>query len=154
MSNIVETGGLQKHIIETLRPAYAHRYARAISVVQEHLIPLGITLPQTNRAVVGGLFIWLSLPEPLDADEIAARCLEEENVIIAQGSLFGVVGDATDPDLKRGIRICYSWEDEELLVEGIKKIGLVVRRKLEEHRRSIELGRADGRKAADVSSFK
>ena len=152
MSSLIESGDLQRHIIDTLAPGYARRYEQIMSAVEKYLLPLGITLPQTNRDIIGGFFIWVSLPEPLDADEIASRC-REENVIVAQGSLFAVYGNTDVVDLTKGIRLCFAWEDEELLVDGVRKIGLVVQRKLEELKSNMEPSEWYEVKATDVSSF-
>lgn len=61
-----------------------------IAVIKEELIPLGVRLPQMDRKVVGGYFIWLSLPPPLKGAEVARRAKEEENLIVIQGEMFEV----------------------------------------------------------------
>ena len=126
MSNLIESGELQRHIFQTLQPAYARRYQSMISAIEEHLLPLGVTLPQTSRDVVGGYFIWLSLPAPLQAEEVAGHAREEENLIIAPGSIFAVNGDEKAVDLERKVRICFSWEDESMLAEGIQRLARVI----------------------------
>ena len=93
-----------------------------ISAIEEHLLPLGVTLPQTSRDVVGGYFIWLSLPAPMQAEEVAMRAREEENLIIAPGPIFAVYGDEKAVDLERKVRVCFSWEEEAMLAEGIKRL--------------------------------
>ncbi|MCJ1302021.1 hypothetical protein MMC08_004822 [Hypocenomyce scalaris] len=98
-----------------------------ISAITTHLLPLGVTLPQSNRDVLGGYFIWFSLPEPLRADDVAERAKDDENTIIAQGSLFGVYGDVRQGDLEREVRVCFSWEEEARLVEGIERLARVIR---------------------------
>lgn len=87
-----------------------------------------MTLPQPSREVVGGYFIWLSLPEPLLADAVAKRAQAEENLIVAQASLFAVYGDARKGELEREIRVCFSWEEEDKLGEGIERLARVIRR--------------------------
>ena len=134
MFKLLETGELQRHIFDTLQPSYARRYHKMISAIEQHLLPLGVTLPQSDRDVVGGYFVWFSLPDPLEADQAALRAQHEENVIIAPGSLFEVFGDAKDGDLKRQIRLSFSWEEEEQLSEGIERLARVIRRMLAEER--------------------
>jgi hypothetical protein len=56
-----------------------------IAAINKELIPLGVELPQTDRDVVGGYFIWLTLPHPLKGALVAQRAKDEENVIVAQG---------------------------------------------------------------------
>ena len=81
---------------------------------------------------MGGYFIWFSLPAPLLADEVATRAQEEEGLIIGQGPLFGVYGDESRVNLEREVRVCFSWEDEEQLAEGIERLGRVIHGMLEE----------------------
>ena len=128
MHELLRSGDLQRHICDTLQPAYAKRYQSMISAIEKHLVPLGVTLPQPNRDIVGGYFVWITLPEGLDADEVAAHAKEEEALIVAQGSLFGVYGDTKAVDLTRGIRLCFAWEDEQFLTDGVERLARVVRR--------------------------
>jgi len=127
MSEMLKSGDLQRHILHNLQPAYASRYRTMFAAIEQHLLPLGVTMPQTGRDIVGGYFIWLSLPRPMDARALAARAKEEENVIIAQGSFFGVYGDTEDADFESEVRICFSWEEEEKLGEGIERLARVLR---------------------------
>ena len=126
MSELLESGALQGHIFNTLQPAYARRYQSMISAIEEHLLPLGVTLPQTSRDVVGGYFIWLSLPAPLQAQEVTVRARQEKNLVIAPGSIFAVYGDEKVVDLERKVRVCFSWEEEAMLAEGIQRLAQVI----------------------------
>lgn len=128
MAELLRSGDLQRHVLQTLQPAYASRYRTMMAAIQQHLLPLGVTTPQVGRGVVGGYFIWLTLPESLSARVLAAEAEEDENVIIAPGSLFGVDSDSTGEDFERGIRLCFAWEDEEKLGEGIERLARTVRR--------------------------
>ena len=85
VAEILETGELQRYVYETLQPTYGKRYRIMTAAVQKHLIPLGARLPQTDREVVGGYFVWLTLPQPLKGATVAQRAKDEENVIVAQG---------------------------------------------------------------------
>jgi DNA-binding transcriptional MocR family regulator len=60
-----------------------------VKVINKELIPLGVRMPQTNREVVGGYFIWLTLPDPLKGAVLTQRAKEEENVVVAQVSDTG-----------------------------------------------------------------
>ena len=128
MASLLESGALQNHIHQTLLPAYARRYGIMVDAVEKHLTPVGITLPGMNRDVVGGYFIWIALPESLQAEEVTLRALQEEELIVAPGTMFEVSGDEQAPDLKRKVRLCFSWEEEDLLSEGIERLGKVIRR--------------------------
>lgn len=126
MAKLMESGDLQRHIFQTLQPAYAHRYHRMMTAIEDHLVPLGVTLQQLNRKVMGGYFIWLTLPYPLRADDVAAKARVEENLIVKEGTSFGVWGDSDGQDLAGKIRVCFSWEEESMLVEGIERLGNVI----------------------------
>lgn len=126
MSSLIESGDLQRHILQTLQPTYARRYRSMISAIKEHLLPLGVTLPQTSPDVVGGYFIWLSLPAPMQAEEVAMRARQEKNLIIAPGPIFAVYGDEKAVALERKVRVCFSWEHEAMLAEGIQRFAQVI----------------------------
>ncbi|KAI4163229.1 MAG: hypothetical protein LQ342_003162 [Letrouitia transgressa] len=127
IDQLLRSGDLEQHISLVLRPAYSRRYHAMIDAVEEHLLPLGIKLPRGYRDVVGGYFIWFALPEPLRADAIAQQAKEEENLIVGPGSLFQVYDDARVGDLECQVRLCFAWEEEQSLVEGIVRLGKVIR---------------------------
>lgn len=74
---------------------------------------------------MGGYFVWLTLPAPLKGQDVVRRAGEEENLIIPEGSIFGVRGDSR-PDLDDKVRLCFAWEAEDMLVEGIRRLAKVV----------------------------
>ncbi|KAF1914489.1 hypothetical protein BDU57DRAFT_519514 [Ampelomyces quisqualis] len=99
-----------------------------VEVINRELIPLGVRLPQTDRDVVGGYFIWLTLPESVQGAVLAQRANDEENVVVAQGDIFEVPGDTEHLGTAFGndIRICFAWEDEDMLAEGISRLATVI----------------------------
>nr|POE86461.1 2-aminoadipate transaminase [Quercus suber] len=96
--------------------------------ITSHLLPLGFALPQSTRDVVGGYFTWLSLPATLTAGALTKRCLDEENVVIAPGSLFEVHGQIS---FGGHVRLCWAREEERLLDEGVKRIASVAKRMID-----------------------
>lgn len=121
VTDLLQTGTLQKHIFEVLQPAYASRYRTLVQAVETELGPLGVTLPQSGREVVGGFFIWINLPDTVFADEYAQRCGEEADVIVAPGSIFEVPGDES-VQFKHSLRLTFSWVDTEDMVEAVKRM--------------------------------
>ncbi|KAI4249361.1 MAG: hypothetical protein LQ352_005682 [Teloschistes flavicans] len=130
MTHLLTTGELDHHIYTTLQPSYARRYYSMMEAIAQHLLPLGVTLPQGDREVVGGYFLWFALPEPLLADDVGRHAREEENVMIGEGGLFAVAGDEGSKDLERQVRVCFSWEEEEKLSEGVARLARVINRML------------------------
>ncbi|KAI4277462.1 MAG: hypothetical protein LQ337_001735, partial [Flavoplaca oasis] len=129
ITQLLSSGELEKHIYTTLQPAYARRYKSMMTAIERYLLPLEVALPQMDRDVVGGYFLWLELPKPLNADAVAQRAKAEENLTIGQGPLFAVYGDEMK-DLERQVRVCFSWEAEENLSEGIQRLATVIRKML------------------------
>lgn len=125
MDRLLRTGVVQKHIREVLRPAYATRYAVLVDAVLRDLGPLGVTLPQSQRDVVGGFFIWATLPETVRAEVFAQRCQSEAGVFVAPGSIFEVPGDES-VKFEHGIRLTFSWVEEEDMVEGVARMKRVL----------------------------
>lgn len=121
---------LQGFIRSTLRPAYAARYRILMDAITIHLLPLGFSLPQTDRNIVGGYFTWLDLPTGMKAEVLAKRCKEEENVIIAPGKIFEVPGDES-VKFEGSVRLCWSWEEEGRLEVGVRRVAVVAKRMLE-----------------------
>lgn len=95
-----------------------------MAAIQEHLLPLGVTLPSETPEIAGGYFIWIELPPPLRASDIARLALRE-GVKVASGELFQVQGDSR---FDNNIRICFAWEQESKLAEGIRRLALAIDR--------------------------
>ncbi|KAL1641802.1 Valine--pyruvate aminotransferase [Diplodia intermedia] len=126
VAQLLESGRLQEHIYGTLQPAFAARYRVMMSAIEEHLVPRGVRLPQPGRAVVGGYFVWLSLPSPLKSAEVARLAREQENLIVAEGALFEVPGDSATVNFPCDVRLCFSWEEVDRLGEGIERLARVI----------------------------
>ncbi len=159
LSYMLESGSLQKHISETLIPTYSKRYYVVIDAIKEYLFPLGIKIekgkPYTTMItasssssgsaeegqgketqeieVAGGFFVYISFPSGLpSAKTIAQLCKSTQELTLAYGELFAVVGDSAsltrnDELLHRSARICWSFHEEAQLREGIRRLGLVVK---------------------------
>lgn len=84
---MLETGGFQRHIYSILQPAYSRRYHQVLRAVHEKLAPLGVFVAQSESEVVGGYFMWLTLPHPLRGAVLVQRAEDEENVIVTAVSI-------------------------------------------------------------------
>jgi len=135
VAEIVESGELQRYVYNTLQPAYGRRYRRIVEAITTHLIPLGVRIPPADGEMVGGYFIWMSLPSSLKGAVFAQRAKEEENVVVAQGEIFQVPGEGEHPGTAFGnhVRICFAWEEEDMLAEGVERLGQVMGRMLDEN---------------------
>jgi DNA-binding transcriptional MocR family regulator len=145
IAQLLQDGSLEEHISEVLIPSYARRWRMMMDAIERHLVPLGVSVSKVSlegRDVFGGYFIWFELPEGMSAERVAMLAKERENLIVAQGDMFEVYGDEEAVRFERWVRVCFAWEDEELLVEGIERLGRVVRDML---RRSMREGEETGK---------
>ncbi|KMO86284.1 aminotransferase [Megasphaera cerevisiae DSM 20462] len=86
----------------------------------ETYFPEGITFTYPQ----GGLFTWVTLPEQLDATELMPKCLAK-NVAYVPGNIFYPNGGH-----RNHFRLNYSNMPEERIVEGIKRLGDVLKEAL------------------------
>jgi len=125
VARLLETGELQKHIFTCLQPSYRRRYYKMLEAIKHHLVPLGARMPQEDREVVGGYFVWVKLP--VNAAALAKKAKEVENLIVAEGTIFEVPGDREIANFPNEIRLCFAWEDEGKLAEGIERLASLVK---------------------------
>ncbi|GAB1742493.1 hypothetical protein NU219Hw_g8037t1 [Hortaea werneckii] len=151
MTLLLTSGQLEKHIKNVLRPTYARRYNKLISAITTHLLPLGFQLPQPDRDVVGGYFVWLKLPGQMTATALASAC-KREGVVIAPGTIFEVPGDRETADFDGHMRLCFAWEEEGKLEEGVVRVARVVRA-MQDAMGSPD-GSSRGQDGVDMSGFK
>jgi 2-aminoadipate transaminase len=69
----------------------------------------------------GGLFIWATLPDFIDTEDLLAKAIQNENVAFVPGSAAYVDGRGGS-----SMRLNFSAVDENEIVEGIRRIGKVI----------------------------
>lgn len=129
MAELLKYGELQNHIEKVLKPAYKKRYEIMVDAIQKYLIPLGVKLGEVSfegKAVFGGYFIWLELPKTASAELVTERARQEEGLIIAPGHIFEVSNDPS-VQFENSLRLCFSWEEERDLEEGIERLATVIK---------------------------
>ncbi|KAL2863745.1 aminotransferase-like domain-containing protein [Aspergillus lucknowensis] len=128
VDQLFPSGFLRTHIDQVLRPAYASRYYHMMSAIQDHLLPLGVTLPFAGAPVAGGYFIWIALPGSLRASDLAQAALQQYRVKVAEGDIFRVQRDPAvrNNDFGSYVRLCFAWEREEDLAEGVRRLGCAI----------------------------
>lgn len=136
LHGLLAKGALARHLTDRLRPAYQRRHALLVEATRRVLDPLGVAVRlrslDARADVFGGFFVWMTLPAGLPARRVAARCRTDENLAVGHGGLFEVHGDEAAVRFDGEIRLCFAWEDEADLVEGVERLGRVVARMLEE----------------------
>jgi 2-aminoadipate transaminase len=108
-------GFIDKHI-QVIRKVYKERRDVMLDSLAEHM-PAGVkwTKPQ------GGLFLWITLPEEMDAEDVFKDAVKEK-VAFVPGTSFHPNGGG-----KNTMRLNFSCEKPEIINEGISRLGKVLR---------------------------
>ena len=119
-ADFLKSGALEASIARN-REAYAGK-ARAMLEALQRCMPrlpgLCWTVPQ------GGMFLWLELPETMDADRMFKEALEA-NVAYVVGSAFYPNGGGHNT-----MRLNFSFPSEEEIREGIARLAALIRREV------------------------
>lgn len=132
VSEMMQRGDLRLHIDGACRPALQRRHALMMRAVHERLDRFDIEVLDANvgadgeEKAYGGYFVWVTFPKGPAAVDIAKRAMDEENLIVSPGHMFEVKGDEESVGFKNSIRLCFSWEEEDDMVEGVARLGRVV----------------------------
>jgi DNA-binding transcriptional MocR family regulator len=145
LAHALRTGAIESHMRQNLIPSYSRRWRILVSSVKRELGPLGVKVAGGNghtvdsrtihlaaaaegggelpKLVAGGFFIWLALPAGLTDGVVAARLLSDANVAVATETQCRLPhqGQATKRE-GNNIRLCFAYEDEEKLAEGVERI--------------------------------
>jgi 2-aminoadipate transaminase len=114
------TGQMELQVVSS-RALYARRAALTADALARHM-PDGTTWTTPQ----GGFYIWLTAPEGLDTVALSAPA-RERKVAYVPGRPF-----YPDDDGHAQIRISYSRVADELIDEGIRRIGAVLKTALED----------------------
>ncbi|KAJ0118956.1 minotransferase [Diaporthe amygdali] len=128
---MMKSGQLARHIDEACRPSLQRRHALMMQAVHEHLDQFDIEVLDSNptdggQRAYGGYFVWITFRKGPTAQSIAKRALEDENLIVPPGQMFQVTGDEKAVQFPNSIRLCFAWEEEQDLVEGVARLGRTV----------------------------
>ena len=111
------------HLPERI-PQITALYRRKRDVMLDTLareMPDGVTWTRP----AGGLFLWVRLPEGMDAEQLLRPAVEEEGVAYVAGSGFHADGGG-----KNTLRLNFSFPSEANIDEGIRRLARLVRRRL------------------------
>lgn len=135
VNELLEDNFLPEYITNLLVPEGRRRHLLLASTIKMHLGHCGVSFtpdPETSP-LAGGYYIWIRLPGTLTAAQVCEEALEKQNLVLGSGETFAVPGGGfTAGELHRRLRLCFMWEDEARLVEGVKRLGLVIQDILEQ----------------------
>jgi len=110
-ARFIEAGHMRRHIdwiIELYRP----RRDAMLAALADHM-PAGVSWTRPE----GGMFVWVTLPPEIDADDLFRRAIEHK-VAFIPGSKFYPAGMTRTNEL----RLNFSYSDEELIREGVRRL--------------------------------
>lgn len=120
LQRFLQDGGLENHL-SRVQPIYVDRRDRMLDALDRHFPP-GVHWTRPT----GGLFIWVTLPEGLDSNELflAAR---QRGVLFSRGELFHVGGAG-----RNTLRLAFGGVDPDDIPKGIAVLGELMCERLSE----------------------
>lgn len=104
-------------LIDEMRTVYAHKCEMMLDAIKKYF-PEDVICTQPK----GGLFIWCDIGHDIDTYELAKKAVENK-VAYVPGNVFMV--DATKKSST--LRLNYSTMSDENIVEGIKRLGKLIK---------------------------
>ena len=114
LADYCQEGLLEAHIAG-LRGVYRQRRDAMLEALARHM-PEGTTWTRPG----GGFFVWLRLPEPLRAQEVAERA-REEGLLIPVGDPF-----FAEAPVGQYLRLAFSYVTPQQIWKGIMLLGQVL----------------------------
>ncbi len=121
-------GGLERHL-EHVVACYRERRDAMLSAMKRSFPPqVAWTRPR------GGLAVWVTLPDGVDADEVAAEA-ESRGVLVGRGDLFYVDGGT-----RHNLRLAFSQAPPADIQRGVRMLGDLIKRKIKARRTAPATG--------------
>jgi 2-aminoadipate transaminase len=117
VANDICQRGILRHHVKTIRKVYGERRDAMLAAMEKHFPP-GVTWTHPQ----GGLFLWVQLPEHVDATEFLNVALQEK-VAFVPGRVF-----YPNEGGKNTLRLTFATVGPEKIEEGIKRLGQALMR--------------------------
>ncbi|KAJ6781990.1 hypothetical protein PWT90_01277 [Aphanocladium album] len=131
LAELIENGRLQEFVDKRVRPALQRRHNLMMKAIATHLSPLGVKTRIASLKgyeIYGGYFVWLEVNSHFSTKFFADMLRSEEDIVIGYGDMFAVRGDEKTARFPKSIRLSFSWEAEEDIIDGVKRIGQMILR--------------------------
>lgn len=120
LSKYIDDYDLDEHV-EKIKSTYKKRRDLMLDCMEKEF-PEGVSFTHPH----GGLFTWVKLPEKLNAQDLMKKCVENKVAYLPGGFFF------PEGNKENYFRLNYSSSKEEKIVEGIKRLGDVLKEALNE----------------------
>ena len=115
IAKYLELYDIDAHVAK-IREVYGNRCRLMLAALKEELPEdVSYTYPE------GGLFIWLTLPQEMQARELLVRCLDKNVAFVPGGAFF------PNTSRENTLRMNFSNMPEERIREGIRRFGQALR---------------------------
>ena len=104
--------------VARLRAHYGARRDAMLAALAEHM-PEGVDWTRPE----GGMFVWVTLPDGMDAAALLETAIAEARVAFVPGAAFFADGSG-----RNSLRLNFSSPDRAAIAEGIARLGQVIRR--------------------------
>jgi 2-aminoadipate transaminase len=111
-------GLLERHV-PFIRKTY-HERRDAMLAALEREMPEGVTWTRP----AGGMFLWITLPESIDAAELLKESVEQKVAFVPGGAFYANGGGSNT------MRLNFSYSSAELINEGVSRLARSIRQKL------------------------
>lgn len=108
--------GMLARYLQTMIATYGQKLGVMLTAMQEHF-PSGVKWTEPR----GGYFVWVTLPQGLDARLLLEKTLAEKVAFMPGASFFARGGG------ENTLRLCFVNTRLELIPEGIRRLGQVIR---------------------------
>ncbi|MDR7417749.1 MAG: PLP-dependent aminotransferase family protein [Armatimonadota bacterium] len=126
---LLARGTLQRRLPEVVA-LYRRKREVMIDTLQQQMPP-GVTWTRPE----GGLFLWVRLPEHVDAGVMLKAAVQEEGVAYVPGQAFHCDGSG-----RNTMRLNFSYPSEDEIREGVTRLAKMVRRQMEPAVHTIHRG--------------
>ena len=120
LSKYIDDYDLDEHV-EKIKSTSKKRRDLMLDCMEKEF-PEGVSFTHPH----GGLFTWVKLPEKLNAQDLMKKCVENKVAYVPGGFFF------PEGNKENYFRLNYSSSKEEKIVEGIKRLGDVLKEALNE----------------------
>jgi len=117
----VAKGGFLDEHVKLIRAVYKERRDVMFEMMEE-MFPQGVTWTKPK----GGMFLWVTLPEEMDAKEVLKRAVERK-VAFVPGEAFHPRGGGNNT-----MRINFSYSSPETIREGVKRLATTLKESIKE----------------------
>jgi len=117
----VARDGFLEHHVQKIRKVYGERRNVMLDALEEYL-PSEVTW--THPA--GGLFLWVRLPQGMNCHDLFETAVKQNVAFVPGDSFFA----APNGESSRYLRLNFSYMPPNMIVEGIRRIGVAVKEKM------------------------